>query len=160
MYLQILSVVTREKGFPGGASGKEPACQCRFDVGSIPGREDPLEEGMATHSSILAWEISWTEQPGGLSTWGPALAGGLLPTGPPGKSQEILFKHFFLPEYVLSSQLFEARDAFFRSVIMCFLSHCLGSEGSILCFLRYLWSLPASPHCGKVVGCRWDWGKI
>ena len=30
------------------------------------GQEDPLEEGMATHSSILAWRISWTEEPGGL----------------------------------------------------------------------------------------------
>ena len=32
------------------------------------GQEDPLEEGMATHSSILAWEIPWTEEPG--SPWG------------------------------------------------------------------------------------------
>ena len=31
------------------------------------GQEDPLEEGMATHSSILAWRIPWTEKPGGLS---------------------------------------------------------------------------------------------
>ena len=31
------------------------------------GREDPLEEGMATHSSILAWEIPWTEDPGSYS---------------------------------------------------------------------------------------------
>ena len=30
------------------------------------GQEDPLEEGMATHSSILAWKIPWTEEPGGL----------------------------------------------------------------------------------------------
>ena len=30
------------------------------------GREDPLEKGMATHSSILAWRIPWTEEPGGL----------------------------------------------------------------------------------------------
>ena len=30
------------------------------------GQEDPLEEEMATHSSILAWEIPWTEEPGGL----------------------------------------------------------------------------------------------
>ena len=30
------------------------------------GQEDPLEEGMATHSSILVWEIPWTEEPGGL----------------------------------------------------------------------------------------------
>ena len=34
------------------------------DTGSIPGWEDPLEEGMATHSSILAWRIPWTEEPG------------------------------------------------------------------------------------------------
>ena len=36
------------------------------DVGSIPGQEDPLEEGMATHASILAWRIPWTEEPDGL----------------------------------------------------------------------------------------------
>ena len=34
-------------------------------MGSIPGSEDPLEKEMATHSSILAWEIPWTEEPGG-----------------------------------------------------------------------------------------------
>ena len=34
------------------------------------GRGDPLEKGMATHSSILAWRISWTEEPGGYSPWG------------------------------------------------------------------------------------------
>ena len=34
------------------------------------GREDPLEKGMATHSSILAWRIPWTEEPGGHSPWG------------------------------------------------------------------------------------------
>ena len=34
------------------------------------GQEDPLEEGMATHSSILAWRIPWTEEPGGLHPWG------------------------------------------------------------------------------------------
>ena len=56
--------------FPGAASGKEPACQCRRHemwVQSL-GQEDPLEEGMATHSSILAWRISWIEQPGGLQS--------------------------------------------------------------------------------------------
>ena len=40
------------------------------DVGSISGWEDPLEEEMATHSSILAWEIPWTEEPGGLQSMG------------------------------------------------------------------------------------------
>ena len=34
------------------------------------GREDPLEKGTATHSSILAWRIPWTEEPGGYSPWG------------------------------------------------------------------------------------------
>ena len=36
------------------------------EVGSIPGLGRPLAEGMATHSSILAWRIPWTEEPGGL----------------------------------------------------------------------------------------------
>ena len=34
------------------------------------GQEDPLEKGMAAHSSILAWEIPWTEEPGGLQSMG------------------------------------------------------------------------------------------
>ena len=34
------------------------------------GGKDPLEKGMTTHSSILVWEISWTEEPGGLQTMG------------------------------------------------------------------------------------------
>ena len=39
-------------------------------MGSILGRKDPLEEEMTTHSSILAWEIPWTEEPGGLQSLG------------------------------------------------------------------------------------------
>ena len=54
-------------GFPGGSDGKESGCNAR-DLGSIPRSGDPLEEGMATHSSILAWRILWTEEPGGLHT--------------------------------------------------------------------------------------------
>ena len=38
-------------------------------------REDPLEKGMATHSSILAWEIPWTEEPGGLQSTGSQRVG-------------------------------------------------------------------------------------
>ena len=34
------------------------------------GQEDPLEEEMATHSSVLAWRIPWTEEPGGLQSMG------------------------------------------------------------------------------------------
>ena len=44
---------------------KESACNAG-DMGSIPGQEDPLEKEMATHSNILAWEIPWTEEAGGL----------------------------------------------------------------------------------------------
>ena len=35
-----------------------------------PGREDSLEKGMATHSSILVWRIPWTEEPGGIQSKG------------------------------------------------------------------------------------------
>ena len=40
------------------------------DGGSVSGREDPLEEGMATHSSILAWRVPWTEEPDRLQSMG------------------------------------------------------------------------------------------
>ena len=39
------------------------------------GREDPLEKGVATRSSILAWEVPWTEEPGGLKFMGPQRVG-------------------------------------------------------------------------------------
>ena len=45
------------------------------DTDSIPGEEDSLEEGMATHPSILAWRIPWTEEPGGLQSMGPQRVG-------------------------------------------------------------------------------------
>ena len=52
-------------GFPGGSSSKESACNAGH-TGSIPGSRSSLEEEMATHASILAWRILWTEEPGGL----------------------------------------------------------------------------------------------
>jgi len=48
---------------------KKSACNAG-DPGSIPGLGRSLEEGMATHSSILAWRIPWTEEPGGLQSTG------------------------------------------------------------------------------------------
>ena len=45
-----------------------PAMQ-KTQVQSL-GQKDPLEKGMATHSSILAWRIPWTEEPGGLQSMG------------------------------------------------------------------------------------------
>ena len=40
------------------------------DAGSIPGSGNTLEEGMAAQSSVLAWRIPWTEEPGGLQSTG------------------------------------------------------------------------------------------
>ena len=49
--------------FPGGSVGKESACSAG-DLGAIPGfGKIPLEEGMATHPSILSWRIPGTEEP-------------------------------------------------------------------------------------------------
>ena len=61
-------------GAPGGSDGKESACNVG-NQGSIPGWEDPLEKGMATNSSILAWEVSWIEEPGGLQSIGKQRVG-------------------------------------------------------------------------------------
>jgi len=47
--------------FPGGLGSKESACKVE-DSGWIPGWGRTLEKGMATHSSILPWEIPWTEE--------------------------------------------------------------------------------------------------
>ena len=46
-------------GLPSGSDDKEYACNAEVSVW-IPGWEDPLEKGMATHSSILVWRIAWT----------------------------------------------------------------------------------------------------
>ena len=59
-------------GFPGGSVVKNlPAMQETQEtwVQSL-GWEVPLEEGMATHSTVLAWRIPWTEEPGGLQSMG------------------------------------------------------------------------------------------
>ena len=53
----------------GGSDSKQSACNTGVS-GSILGWEDPLKKGMATHSSILAWRIPWTEEPGGLLSMG------------------------------------------------------------------------------------------
>ena len=63
----------QDLGFPGSVSSKEFTCQCRrrkrrgarFLVW-----EDPPEDGIATHSSILVWRIPQTEEPGGLQSIG------------------------------------------------------------------------------------------
>ena len=64
--LQLIEII-RSK-IPGGSDGKEPACNVGDGSGRPLGQEDPLKKGMAIHSSILAWRISWTEEPGGLQS--------------------------------------------------------------------------------------------
>ena len=56
-------------GFPSGSNGKESACN-PGDPGLIPGLGRSPEKGMVTHSSILAWRISWTAAPGRLQFMG------------------------------------------------------------------------------------------
>ena len=56
-------------GFPCGSAVKNSPAVREMWVQS-PGQEDPLEEGMATHSSILPWKVPWTEEPGGLQSMG------------------------------------------------------------------------------------------
>ena len=59
-------------GLPSWLSAKETACSAEDagDLVRLLGWDDPLEEGMATHSSILAWRIPGTEEPGGLRSMG------------------------------------------------------------------------------------------
>ena len=56
-------------GFPGGTVIKNLLAG-EGDMDLIPGQEDPLEKEMETHSSILAWKIPWTEEPGQLQSMG------------------------------------------------------------------------------------------
>ena len=57
----------KEAGFAGGSVEKNPPAVWEMQVQSL-GWEDPLEGGMATHSSFLAWRIQWTEESGGLQS--------------------------------------------------------------------------------------------
>ena len=54
---------------PGGSVVKNPLAMWETQVRSLD-QEDPLEKEMATHSSILAWRIPWTDEPGGYRPWG------------------------------------------------------------------------------------------
>ena len=58
-----------ETGFPGGSVVKNLLAEQEMRVRSL-GWEDPLKKEMATHPSTLAWEIPWTEEPGGLQSVG------------------------------------------------------------------------------------------
>ena len=68
IYYIVIYVKCAGVGFPGGSVVKNPSANAGDvrDTGSVPSREDPPEKGVATHSSILAWSIPQTEEPGGL----------------------------------------------------------------------------------------------
>ena len=70
--MSILCIFKISRDFPGGSAVKNPPAMQESQetqVGSL-GREDPVEESMGTHSSVQAWRISWTEEPGGLLSIG------------------------------------------------------------------------------------------
>ena len=60
--------------FPVAQAVKNPPAMKEIRVRSL-GQEDPLEKGLATHSSILAWRMPWTEKPGGLQSTGSQRVG-------------------------------------------------------------------------------------
>ena len=60
--------------FTGGSEVKNLPAMWETHVRPL-GREDALEKGMATHSSILAWKIPWTEEPGGLESMASQIVG-------------------------------------------------------------------------------------
>ena len=72
--MKVLEVTMVEDGLPWWLRGKEFACN-EGDAGDMKQiqslcQEDPLGEGIAAHSSILAWRIPWTEEPGRLQSMG------------------------------------------------------------------------------------------
>ena len=74
----------------GSSVGKKSACSAGDRVLSL-GLEDPLEKEMATHSSILAWKIPWTEEPGRLHSMGSTRVGHDLATKPPPKVNTVVY---------------------------------------------------------------------
>ena len=75
-------------GFPGDPVVKNPPANAG-DTGSIPGSGRSLEEEMATHSSIVAWDFPWTEEPGGLQSLESQRVGHYLAT----KQQQQIVKY-------------------------------------------------------------------
>ena len=61
--------VDSNRGFPGGSEGEESTCKAG-DLSQSLGSEYHVDEGVAIHSSVLAWRIPWTEEPGGLQSVG------------------------------------------------------------------------------------------
>ena len=106
---------THSTSFPGGSVVKNPPAYRETQVRSLD-QEDPPVEGMAIHSSILAWEIPWIEEPGGLQSMGWWRAGHDLSIKPP--SPLILKNHVLSPLF----SLFENFVLCWSSVFVIFLN--------------------------------------
>ena len=74
---------------------KNPPAKQETQVQS-QGREDPLEEGMATCSNILAWRIPWTEEPDGLQSIGSYRQGTITPSGSDESAISLALSFYFL----------------------------------------------------------------
>ena len=85
-FSNIYSVIM---GFPGGSVIKNLPAKQETRVQSLV-QDDPLEKGMATHSSIPAWRIPWTEEPDGLQFIGSQRFGHDLATKPPTLPEAVL----------------------------------------------------------------------
>ena len=68
-YYRLHFTIFLRLGFPSGSMVKNPPAMQELQVQSL-GWEDPLEKGLATHSSVLAWRIPWRQEPGGLQSMG------------------------------------------------------------------------------------------
>ena len=71
---EIITIIVPSLDFPGSSDGKASAYNAG-DLGSIPGSGRSPGEGNGTHSSIHAWKIPWTEEPGGLQSMGSQRVG-------------------------------------------------------------------------------------
>ena len=74
LYIEVVTFTLTLRIFPGHLEVKNMPAVSETWVRSL-GQEDPLEKGMATHSSILAWRTPWTEEPGGLQITGSQRVG-------------------------------------------------------------------------------------
>ena len=107
LYLFIFKDVYSIGGFAGGSDGKESACSAE-DPGLILGQEDSLEKRMATHFSISAWRILWTEEPGRYSPWGRKESD---------TTERLTLSQYFVAQYFLCNRII------FRYTIYALWSH-------------------------------------
>ena len=98
------------------SDGTGSACNARGSS-SIPGSEGSLESGMATHSSILAWSSSWTEEPGGLQSMGLQRVRHDWATNT--FTQKTSFPNFFIPMLLRLSYCTCRAEILYKGILRC-----------------------------------------